>query len=366
MLFTCIEPYEPEIGKYENLLVVEGAISNIPGSAFVKLSKTSRYNEQKIVYINAAKVTITDDQNNIIRLKNTAKGLYTAVDAEFCGEIGRSYKLTVETADGIICESTMDRLNEPIDLDAVKYSFKDGENDSRKGLQILLDVENKDNLNAYFYWEYTETWEFEVPFISSLKPEARICYKIYTPPVFNIGSTAAYSDKQLTNYPLYFIDNTTNRLYIKYSVLVTQHTLTEQTYLFYHNLKEINENRGSLFDTYPITLEGNMRNLSHPENPVLGNFLVSGASTKRLFIKNIEIRDKLTVPSGYDRCDIRFGGMMSDGAYLDSLIKAGWIVFEKAFNSATNDTVLSLSNYRGCFDCTKDGTIVKPDFWDIE
>jgi hypothetical protein len=260
----------------------------------------------------------------------------------------------------------MDRLNEPITLDTVKYRFKDGDNDSQKGLQMLLDVKNKDNTNAYFYWEYKETWEFQVPFLSSMKPEAQICYKIYSPPVFSISTTNAYSDKQIVDFPLYFINNTTNRLYRKYSVLVTQHTLTEQTYIYYHDLKEINENRGSLFDTSPVTLIGNMRNLSHPEEPVLGNFQVSGASTKRIFIKNIDIRDKLIVPSGYERCEMQFGGMISDGAFLDSLMKAGWIVFEKTFNPAANDTILSLANYGVCFDCTRDGTIVKPDFWDIE
>jgi hypothetical protein len=365
-LVNCVESFEPEIKKYEDLLVIDGAISNIPGSVYVKLSKTSPYNERNRVLVNAASVTLMDDLDNKIKFLNSANGKYTPPDPDYAGQIGRSYKVTIETADGINCESQLEELKEPVPLDEVKYVFKDGANDTERGLQILIDVKNINNLNAYFYWEYTETWEFEVPLISSYKPEASVCYKSFTPPVFLISSTQDLAQKQILNFPLYFIDNTSNRLYKEYSVVITQHTLNEQTYVYYHDLKELNENRGSLFDSTPLTLIGNLRNLSNPDQPVLGNFQVSGAVTQRIFIKNRDIADKLIVPSGYENCLAQFGGMKTDGRLLDSLMKAGWVIYDRSFNPASNDTILSLTNYQACCDCTKNGSIVKPDFWDNE
>jgi len=304
--------------------------------------------------------------DNRIQFINPANGRYTPADPDFSGEIGRSYKIHIETADGIVCESMAETLPEPIPLDDVKYEFKDGRNDREKGLQIFVDVLNVDNENAYFYWEYTETWEFEVPYKSSYVPDASTCYKTAKPPVFIINSTLNLVNKQILNYPLYFIDNTTNRLYIKYSVNVTQHTLSQQTYVYYHDLKEVNENRGSLYDTAPITLIGNMRNLLDPNQPVLGNFQVSGAFSKRIFIEKRDVAGKLNVPDGFDYCQTKYAGIKTGALLLDSLSKAGWMVMDSSYNEAVNDTIITFTNSRACYDCTMNGTNIKPDYWDRE
>jgi len=366
LLTKCITPYDPEIKKYEDLLVVDGAVSNIPGEVYVKLSRTSSYNSRIINSVNAAKVTLLDDLDNRIDFINSADGKYTPNDPDYAGEIGRSYRIHIETADGTICESLPEEIQEPIQLDAVKYEFVEGANDKEKGLDIMVDVLNVKNLNTFLYWEYSETWEFEVPFSSMSLPDAKVCYKTVKPPVFLIASTQNLVQKQILNYPLYFIDNTSNRLYKKYSANITQHIISEQTYIYYHDLKEINENRGSLFDTSPIALIGNLRNLSNSDQPVLGNFQVSGVVTKRIFIQNKDIANKLLVPSGFDNCELVFAGMLSDAFLLDSLVKAGWYVAESNFNEAVNDTIVSLTNSKGCIDCRTNGSNIKPDFWDNE
>lgn len=366
LLTNCITPFDPEIKKYEDLLVVDGVLSNIPGEAYVKLSKTSSYNSRVINYVNAARVTLLDDLDNRTEFINSTNGKYTPGDPDFAGVIGRSYRIHIETADGTVCESLPEEMLEPVQLDAVKYEFVEGANDKERGVNVLIDILNVSNINAFLYWEYSETWEFEVPYMSMRLPDVSVCYKTVKPPVFLINSTQNLVQKQILNYPLYFIDNTSNRLYKKYSVKITQHTLSEQTYTYYHDLKEVNENRGSLFDTSPITLIGNLRNLINPDQPVLGNFQVSGAVDKRLFINRKDVISKLDVPSGYDYCQSVYGGMLSDGALLDSLAKAGWYVLDSIFNEAANDTIVSMTNSRSCFDCRTNGSNVKPDYWDNE
>ncbi len=364
MLTACVTPFEPAIDKYENLLVVDGAISNIPGSGYVMLLKTSPYNEQIKNNVNAARVTLIDDLDNQIKFINTASGQYFPVDSNFAGQIGRSYKIHIETADGIICESLFEELKDPIPIDAVKYEYKDGADDSHRGLEIQVDVENLNNQNAYFYWQYAETWEFEVPYVSSYEPDSKVCYRTNRPPVFLVNSTADLVQNKLFNYPIFFIDNTTNKLYRKYSVLITQHTLTEQTFVFYQDLNEINENQGSLFDKSPVTLVGNLRSISDPEEPILGNFQVSGAVAERIFIDHSEIADKLNVPSGYEDCEIQFVGEITEAGYLQTLLDAGWIIMDRNFNPVRNDTIASLTKAKRCYDCKLSGTNIKPEFWD--
>jgi hypothetical protein len=366
ILAGCVTPFEPSIEKYENLLVVDGAISNIPGSVYVKLSRTSPYNELITIDVDVAEVTLVDDLDNKTELKNITNGEFVIMDPNFAGEVGRSYKIVVETSDGVICESAFEELINPIPIDGVKYEFVDGPDDTKRGLEIQVDVENKDNRNAYFYWQYVETWEFEVPYISPYEPDSKICYKTTRPPVFIINSTSDLVENQLIDFPLYFIDNTSNRLYRKYSVLITQYTITEPTFIFYQNMKEINEDKGSLFDKSPVTLVGNMHCITNPDQIVLGNFQVSGADTKRIFINNIEVADKLAVPSEYEDCEIEYLAMFRDAYRLDSLIKEDWIIMDKYFNPSINDTMVFLTGSVKCYDCKHDGTNIKPEFWDTE
>lgn len=365
-IIACVSPFEPEISKYENVLVVDGAVSNIPGSTFVILSKTSSYNDRYRNPVNAARISLIDDLGNEEHFLNTAGGTYHLPDSNYAGQIGRSYKIHIETADGEICESLFEELKEPIPLDSVKYEFVDGSTDGVGGIRIVVDVENTNNLNAYFYWEYKETWEFEVPYSSPLAPDSKICYKSEKPPVFIINSTYDLVQNQLLNYPLYFIDNTTNRLYRKYSVIVTQHTLTEQCYVYYQDLKEVNEERGTLFDKAPLTLVGNMRNIANPEQAVLGNFQVSGAVTKRIFIENQDVADYLNVPNGFEDCQIQYVGQTTEGFLLDSLTRSGWVVMDQTYNPARNDTILTMTKSKRCYDCKLSGTNIKPDFWDSD
>ena len=110
-IFTaCVTPFEPEIDKYEDLLVVDGAISNIQGSGYVRLSKTSTYNNREKKPVNAARITLIDDIDNQIQFLNPQPGFYILPDPEFTGQIGRSYKIHIETAGGLICESSFEEL----------------------------------------------------------------------------------------------------------------------------------------------------------------------------------------------------------------------------------------------------------------
>lgn len=364
VISSCISPFEPNIEKYEEVLVVDGGISNIPGSVYVKLSKTSVYTDRREKLLNSAKITLIDDLGNMYDLENTSVGYYTLPDSTFSGQIGRSYKIHVETIDGIICESEFEPINDPIPLDSIRYSFKSGSNDVEMGVQISVDVNNRNNANSNFYWEYNETWKYEVPYVSNLEPNSSVCYKSVKPPHFIIASTKNLSQNSFSDYPIYFINNTTNRLFIKYSVIITQHTITDRNYLYYQNLIEVNESNGSLFDKTPVTLTGNMRNLSDPEQPILGNFQVSGAVTKRIFISNNEIKDYMVVPSGFSNCSDILAGQISQAFLVDSLLKAGWIIMDADYNRTKQDTMLWMSNSRGCYDCKTAGTNIKPDFWE--
>jgi hypothetical protein len=364
-LTQCRFPFDPKITKYDNVLVVDGLLTNLPGSCYVKLTRTYPYNTKNYLKVVGAIVKIIDDSGNETVLMDKKNGLYLPEDTSFAGTIGRQYKVTVETPSGEFAESTFERIKEPVDVEDVYYVYVD-KGDGINGLQLYVDTHDPFKESFYYSWDYEETWEFTVPYqsMSNYLPEMKVCYKDVKSRKVLIESTKNYSEDKVIGFPLFFIDNTTNRLTIKYSLLVRQYVLSEKTYLFYKNLKDINENAGTLFDRTPVILIGNMTNSLLPEQPVLGNFQVSGESLKRIFIYRDELPPQMVASTEYEFCEADLVSKNRNQRRLDSLIRAGWVVMDTLYEPVLSDTLIGLAISRSCFDCTTSGTITKPDFWD--
>jgi len=363
----CITPFEPKIEKYDNLLVVDGIITNLPNTCVVKLSRTYPYNQKSNkIEINAF-VKITDDLGTEIILKDNEDGTYLPESQDFIGVIGKKYRLYIKTTKGEICESGMEELKEPVDIGDVYYEKEEGEDGINK-LQFYVDTYDPAGHASYYSWDYDETWEFWVPYtsMSAYLPESKICYSSTSSRKILIETTKDYSEDKVIRFPLYYASNTTNRLSVKYSVLVTQYVLSEETYEFYKNLKIINENTGSLFDPTPVTLTGNIFSVSNPGEPVLGNFQVSGASVRRLFVHRYELPNNWIIPTEYEFCKAELLSNKSDRRGIDSLLRIGWTVMDTIIDPIGSDTLIGLVISRSCFDCTTKGKIQKPLFWNEE
>jgi hypothetical protein len=364
LLNSCITPFEPKIDKYDNVLVVDAVLTNLHGSCIVKLSRTYPYNSKHYLIETDANVKITDDLGNETILSDKNNGVYLPGDTNFVGAIGRKYKVTVNTTSGESCESGFEELKEPVEIENVYYKYAELGN-GFNGLQIYVDTSDPQKKSFFYSWNYDETWEFWVPYVSSsvFLPEMKICYKHVTSRRFLIESTKDYVDDRVIAFPLCFVGNNTNRLSVKYSLLVTQFILTENTYRFYKNLKDINENTGTLFDRIPVILVGNITNISHPGQPILGNFQVSGASEKRIFILNSELPSKLIIPTEYEFCTTDVVSKKRDPNRLDSLLAEGWAPMDTIIEPSDQDTIIGLAIRRGCFDCKTAGKIDMPPFW---
>jgi hypothetical protein len=365
LLNGCITPFEPKIEKYDNLLVVDGILTNLPYTCKVNLSRTYPYNQRRNRTETNALVIIKDDLGHETILKDKDNGTYLPESQEFVGETGRKYKLYVKTTSGDICESDYEEMMEPVEIGNVYYEAGEVGNGINQ-LQFYLDTYDPLKRSFYYAWDYEETWEFWVPYVSrsTYQPESRICYNNVVSRKILIESTKDYTEDKVIGFPLYAITDKSNRLSIKYSVLIRQYVLSEKTYEFYKNLKNINENTGSLFDPTPVILTGNMFSISPSGQPVLGNLQVSGASVKRIFVHREELPTEWIIPSEYEFCKSDLKSKKNDRRKIDSLFRQGWVVMDTLFDSFKKDTLLGMVISRDCFDCTTKGNIKKPDFWD--
>ena len=117
-MYACIDEYWPEINAYQNLLVVDGMITNGQGPFQVDLSLSTRVDVPAYEPYGGCAVSIVDDAGGSIELLETSTGTYRSSD-EAEGIIGRSYKLMIETPSGKQYSSEFDELTAPALIDSV-------------------------------------------------------------------------------------------------------------------------------------------------------------------------------------------------------------------------------------------------------
>ncbi len=362
LLFSsCITEFIPKTTEDQELLVVEGLITDKPEANTIKLSRSFHlggFNVPKP--LTGCDIRISDDLGQSFSFSETTPGTYTSDPAKFQGIIGRFYTLHVSTNvtnNNLNYESIPMELKPVPPIDSVYYekvSIVESSNVSagQEGCQVYLDTHDQTNQCKFFRWEYTETWEFRLPY---LVPNS-ICWLSSNSNVINIKNTSVFEEDRINRYPLNFISNLTDRLRVKYSILVNQYSLNEDEYLYWEKLQNISEQVGGLYDVIPSAIPSNVYCLDDPNQKVLGYFSVSANSSRRIFIKD-QFAGVIT-PYTDAACisDTVFGG--GPILYLNTSV---WVII----NHPSPPPVYSvITRNKLCYDCTVRGTNIKPDFWE--
>jgi hypothetical protein len=359
-LVGCREPYTPEIEKYEHILVVDGLITDRDGPHMVRLSRSFAFDETYPDPEEGASVKIVDEDQHEYLFTEDQPGLYISSGLE--GVPGKKYRLKLTTSDRKQYESEWVELKRVPEIDSLTYEFQErataDPDQSMYGVQIMISTHDPGNETRYYRWEWTETWEFITPILSSLYPDEQRCWKSTGSSDIHIGTTEHLTRDILHDHPLCFISTETNKLKIRYSILVSQYSLDRASYSYWKNILEITEQTGSLFDPTPAAVTGNIYCTDDPSIPVLGIFQASAVSRKRIFIDRNDLPGFLNIPSGFEGCDFY---TTSDSAEIEYYFSHGYEYVDEYVDG--NTSFLIFANSGVCFRCTLTGTNMKPDFW---
>jgi hypothetical protein len=353
LINSCITQFIPKTAENKELLVVEGLITDKPGSSSIKLSKSFPLGIRNDANpVTGCTVTVIDDLGTSVSFRETVKGTYMP-PATFHAVTGRSYTLHVNTNSDFEnnnFESVPMKMTPVPEIDSVYYE-KLNLNEyngiiTQQGCQIYLNTHDETNNCKYYRWEYAETWEIILPYTVTNK----ICWVSNNSNLINIKSTSVLAEDRINRYPLNYISNATDRLGVKYSILVNQYSLSEDEYLYWEKLQNFSEQVGGLYDMIPSVVPSNIFCSDDPNIKVMGYFSVSANSSKRIFIKDHFAG--VFNPYSNDACiaDTVFGGT--------PVPASAWVIIS-SFMPTYNVYTYS----KGCADCTVRGTIVAPDFW---
>ena len=356
----CITEFYPGIEEAQSLLVVQGLITDQPEANVIKLSKSHSLELRETSEpLTGCRVIIDDDQNNNYELEETEAGKYVTDPAEFRAVTGRKYTLRIYKMDaGALVRSYESIAMEmkpvpPIDTlwyEKVVISENEFYKTPNEGCRVYLNTVDPDGLCRYFRWDFTETWEFRLPFdVDNYR-----CWITNKSSPINIKNTSVLSGNIIMKQPVNFITNETDRLIYKYSMLVRQYSLTEDEFSYWEKLQNVTQEIGSLYDIIPASVIGNVRCLENPDEKVLGYFSVSALKSKRIFIDE----DFKGQPYYYGGC---ITGEVPPVPPPPGLNETFW---EITYDRYTPSFPMKITTNKGCVDCTTRGSLIKPDFWD--
>jgi hypothetical protein len=118
---ACVKDFQPKTNKYDDLLVVDGTITNEKGSYTITLSKSANINQFAILKpYSKCKVEIMDNIGNKEELKEVTSGIYKTDSINgIQGVVGIKYKIKITTPEGELYESTDEELKKPIGIQTV-------------------------------------------------------------------------------------------------------------------------------------------------------------------------------------------------------------------------------------------------------
>jgi hypothetical protein len=385
----CIDPYTPEISGTEDLMVINGTITDREGFHFVEVSRTSTiYSYKGSNPVSDCTVEVEDDRGKSYAFQETSTpGRYRGWMEHTDLIYGNSYKLSVVTPEGKTYESEFEELLRCPPIEEIPWDIQVTHTSepgvSHPGVQFYITTNATGDYAKNYLWELEETWKYHSPYpimwgwiYVKIREEAtskiirifdepsdslQTCYRTLAIPEIYTYSTRNISGGNISRFPINKVTNQTDRLSIRYSLLARQYSLTDRAYDFWNALESQAKQSGELYETQPVMIRGNIVSRENPGETVLGLFFATAVKEKRIFINpDLVTKEDYCYPWGFRTQDTLKAYLEYEFPYgiTDTIYLWGW---------HKEDPILDYVQYQACFDCRlKGGSLIPPWFWEDE
>jgi hypothetical protein len=364
---VCVEPYDPPVVSVgTNILVIDGSL-NTEGISRIRITRTQDLTDKNPVKEELqASVSFEEENGSSYALTEDGNGNYSLPEKAF--NLSKNYRLVVNTSDSKEYVSEFVPALKSPEIDSVTWKVT-----SDKGLQFYVNTHDSENDIRYYSWTYEETWRYIAAFNSRFEwvnrvPTNRlnsiyICYNTKPSQSILIGSAGNLSMPVISNFPLLYIPQNSERIRFKYTILVHQTALTKEAFEYFGQLQKNTENLGTLFDPQPSQLTGNIRCTSDLSEPVIGYFLAGSTVQNRIFISSDFLPRARYYNTSFVDCTADGILQVIDIPMLKDRDLLNMLLVESFPVGAGEVTAYSYTSAT-CGDCrTAGGTTTVPDFW---
>lgn len=381
-LAGCVDPYLPDVpAAKQNYLVINGFI-NSQGSTTIQLTRSLQLNATSPPPAEAhAAVAIVAASGQRFALTESPVGTYTSANLNLNPTL--TYKLSIVTAAGRGYETDFLPVKTTPAIDKVEWRYENN------GVQLYADAHDAARATTYYRWQYEETWQFTSAYESLYRynpvtklVEPRLddiyhCWRNVIATNVLQASTARLTQDVVTDFPLVFIPANSDKLRVKYSILVKLVAQTKDEFDYWETLRKNTESLGTINDPLPSQITGNVHCLSDASEPVLGFVGIHSVSEQRIFIAHNDVPQLQNVTSltGYESCHFTieedrcppYAPVRSPPGVTYAFDNPYNIICNYRCDSGSGCTYLNACTYIGaqaeCVDCRLRGTNVRPSFW---
>jgi len=372
----CRKPFNPAVvSSGTGVVVIDGYISGGADSTYITVSKTVTIDgKASSITEEHAAVTIEDDQNKSYTLNELSTPGRYAIAAIGLND-ARKYRVRVKLLDGSTYLSDLVPVKNSPPIDSVGYTI------GNTGIGVYVNTHDPADKTHYYRWQYEETWRFHSYYNSLFMSDGKnivrrpIDKQIYYCYAGDISqSVILQSSLKLTHdviyqQPLTLVPPESEKIGIRYSILVKQYALTDVEYAFWQNMKTNTQDLGSIFDAQPSATPGNIHCITDPAKQVIGFIGAGTIARKRIFV------DKSELPAWY--IDYPKSCTYLDTAlFINPITKVNEVVNKlilppvlripvvECFSTTTQPVVIGYyCALNECVDCTLRGHTATPPFW---
>jgi len=301
-MYGCIYPYDFDVSGSQNSLVINGRVTDIEGYQYINISRSvSLNNPSEKSPISGCTVSIMDDRGNVFPAEEKDPGIYASwISSEYL-TTGTRFILNVTLPDGKNYTSEYDELLACPPIDDISWEIEEmltqDPDISYQGFRFNVTTDGSGEYAKNFRWELEEAWEYHstymirvyfdsiIQFLDHYSDSLYYCWNSGSIPEIYTYSTRNLSSGQVNKFPLHFVSDQTDRLSVKYSLLVRQFSLTPTAYDYWNILDDQLKQSGELYETQPANLAGNIHSLDNESESVVGLFYASSIQEKRIFVR---------------------------------------------------------------------------------
>lgn len=318
---SCIYDFDPQIDGEGGYMIVSGdlvigTVSSVSLSYSWSLVDTTATSRERMQVLRASKMHVEDSQGGryenfytqwdplapyMPSLQGSPYGSFDLREADPSLE----YRLVIENANGTYASSWSKALSPGV-IDSLSFRI----NDNRTFMHILVSAHGDGQEDAYYRWTVTENWEYhsdveslfkvvrtgEYPnYVYDLEPYSLdeniyYCWSSGTRGEILTASIEDLTEDRLVDHQLYSLGNRDERLSVLYAAIVQQSRISGEAYRYWETMRQNGTDIGGLFSPEPYEHRGNVVNLDHPEELVLGYVDVQSTIRDTLFVENAKTR----------------------------------------------------------------------------
>ncbi len=293
----CVDQIDFDSAEEIGTLVVDGAINNPGGPHFIQLSRTDVLGKRVFPPETGAQVTVFDDLGNSENYSELGEGKYVVPGQVIEAKVGQSFHIEIVLQSGRRYRSEPERIFPALPIDRITYTVQNeplttDENKVLPRSTLTISAEatfGPDEIAGYTRYQVDHAFIISEILCSPLQ-RLKSCYvtrNVQGNGIKLLDGTRLTPGAQISREVATIVLDYALGLVAGFRV--SQQSLSRRAYDYWTDLNLVTNNVGTIFDSAPAAIRGNVVSIDDPDEEVLGFFGAYAESEKVLLITNGEI-----------------------------------------------------------------------------